>query len=73
MMYLQAHSHSANATEEIKAVDSMVKLWGLAAPEKKEVQITSKKQLETMSDAELQKHTGMVYDLDPSAYVVKEA
>ncbi|HDR1856470.1 TPA: hypothetical protein QB617_000245 [Pasteurella multocida] len=73
LMYLQAHSHSANATEEIKAVDSMVKLWGLAAPEKKEVQITSKKQLETMSDEELQKHTGMVYDLDPSAYVVREA
>ncbi|MGR3808633.1 hypothetical protein [Pasteurella testudinis] len=41
MMYLQAHSHSANATEEIKATDSLVKLWGLAAPEKKEIEINS--------------------------------
>lgn len=72
MMYLQAHSHAACATEEIKAVDSMVKLWGLAAPEKKEVQITSKKQLEAMSDSELQKLTGMTYNLDPSEYIVSE-
>lgn len=73
LMYLHAHSHAANATEEIKAVDSMVKLWGLAAPEKKQVEVTTKKQLEGLSNEELQKYTGMVYDLDPSAYVVKEA
>ncbi|KGQ59733.1 hypothetical protein P9057_01300 [Gallibacterium anatis] len=73
MMYLQAHSHAACATEEIKAVDSMVKLWGLAAPEKKEVEITNRKQLENMSDSELQKLTGLTYNLDPSDYVVSEA
>nr|DAW72812.1 MAG TPA: hypothetical protein [Caudoviricetes sp.] len=70
MMYLHAHSHAADATEEIRAVDSMVKLWGLAAPEKKQVEITNKKQLEMLSDQELQQLTGMTYNLDPGDYKV---
>lgn len=70
MMYLQAHAHAPDAMTEIKATDSMVKLWGLAAPEKKEIEITNKKQLEMLSDAELQRLTGMTYNLSPADYVV---
>ncbi|MBE2897791.1 hypothetical protein HPC37_02840 [Pasteurellaceae bacterium 20609_3] len=72
MMYLDAYNGSANSTEKIKATDSMVKLWGLAAPEKKQVEITNRKQLESMSDQELQKLTGMTYNLDPEDYTVSD-
>lgn len=56
-MYMEAYRNSANATEQIKATDSLVKLHDLNAkqerPEEKE--INSTKQLEKMSVQELLK------------------
>ncbi len=71
IMYLEAHAKSANATEEIKAVDSLVKLFGLAEPDKKEVTVTSREQLKELSDDELMQLTGREIHLDPSQYVSK--
>lgn len=67
-LYLQAHAKSENATEEIRAVDSLVKLHGLASPEKREVVVTSKEQLAAMSDAELAALAGDEILLDPEDY-----
>lgn len=69
LMYLEAHRKSANATEEIKATDSLVKLFGLAAPEKHElkVQVTAE-QVKELSDAELLKLAGSDLILDPEDY-----
>lgn len=55
MLYMEAHRKAANSTEEIKAIDSMVKLHGLAEPEKRELKVTNIKQLRSMSDAQLQR------------------
>lgn len=71
IMYLEAHAKSANATEEIKAVDSLVKLFGLAEPDKKEVTVTSREQLKELSDDELMQMTGREIQLDPSQYISK--
>lgn len=68
LLYLQAHAKAGTATEEIKAVDSLVKLHGLAAPEKKQVEITSREQLGGMSDEELQKLAGRTFNLSPDDY-----
>lgn len=68
LLYLEAHTKAANATEEIKAVDSLVKLHGLASPEKVELTVTSREQLHTMSDAELMKLTGEEILLKPEDY-----
>lgn len=67
-LYLEAHAKSATATEEIKAVDSLVKLHGLATPEKVEVQITRRDQLEELDDDALIKMSGHDLTLDPSQY-----
>lgn len=69
LMYMEAHAKAANATEEIKAVDSLVKLFGLAEPEKKEVTVTSREQLKELSDEELMQISGREILLDPSQYV----
>jgi len=69
VLYLEAHAKAATATEEIKAVDSLVKLHGLASPEKVEVQVTSRGQLEGMSDEDLLRMTGQTISLAPSEYV----
>lgn len=71
VLYLEAHKKSKDATEEIKAVDSLVKLHGLAAPEKKEVEIKHEGQLREMSDAELQKLAGNTIVLEPESYEVQ--
>ncbi|WP_286300764.1 hypothetical protein [Vibrio apostichopi] len=52
-LYNNAYAMAVNATEMIKAVDSMVKLHGLAAPEKQEVTITSKRDVLAQTEEEL--------------------
>jgi hypothetical protein len=69
-LYLEAHARAANATEEIKAVDSLVKLHGLAEPEKREVKVTRRDQLQELDDDALMELTGEEILLDPSQYVV---
>ena len=71
-LYLEAHAKSATSMEEIRAVDSLVKLHGLAAPEKKEIEITNRSQLEELSDEELLKMADKTYDLDPHDYMTVE-
>jgi hypothetical protein len=68
MMYLEAHAKAENASEEIKAIDSMVKLHGLNAPEKVEVNVSSVEQLRTLPDAELARLSGLDIKLDPADY-----
>lgn len=71
-MYMEAHAHSANATEEIKAIDSLVKLHGLAQPEKKEVVITRADQLKDLDDDALMEIAGRNdIHLSPEDYVSK--
>ena len=67
-LYLEAHAKSACAMEEIRAVDSLVKLHGLATPEKVEVKVTRVDQLESMDDEQLLKLAGKEIELDPSQY-----
>lgn len=60
-MYMQAYYTAATAAEMVMAVNGIVKLWGLAAPEVKELRhkhqgvIDHKHKLENMPDAELAK------------------
>lgn len=60
-MYMQAYYAAATAMEMVAAVNALVKLHGLAAPEVKALQITHqgvvdhKHHLENMPDAELMK------------------
>lgn len=69
-LYLEAHAKSATAMEEIRAVDSLVKLHGLATPEKVEVNITNRSQMETMDDEQLLKMAGQDIQLSPDEYKV---
>ena len=69
-LYLEAHAKSACAMEEIRAVDSLVKLHGLATPEKVEVKVTRIDQLESMDDEALLKLAGNDINLDPNDYKV---
>lgn len=71
-LYLEAHAKSANATEEIKAVDSLVKLHGLAAPEKVEVQVTRQEQITALDDDALMELAGHDFHLSPDEYMVKD-
>lgn len=59
-MYMEAYRNSGNATEQIKATDSLVKLHGLDKPEqsREEKEINTTRQLENMSAAELLKVAG---------------
>ena len=68
LMYFEAHAKSATALEEIRAIDSLVKLHGLASPEKKEIIITDKDQLKELGSDELVKLSGREIKLDPSQY-----
>lgn len=69
LMYLEAHRKAANATEEIKATDSLVKLYGLAAPEKHELKVTvTPDQVKDLSDDELLKLAGSDLILAPEDY-----
>lgn len=68
VLYLEAHAKAANATEEIKAVDSLVKLHGLATPDKVEITVTNKNQLEGLSDDDLLRMAGHEIHLSPDQY-----
>jgi transcriptional regulator with XRE-family HTH domain len=59
-MYMTAYRNSANATEQIKATDSLVKLHRLNEPEKREAEkeVNTAKQLEHYSVNELLKLAG---------------
>ena len=67
-LYLEAHAKSATAMEEIRAVDSLVKLHGLATPEKVEVTVTNRSQMESMDDEQLLKLAGQDIQLSPEDY-----
>lgn len=69
-LYLEAHAKSATAMEEIRAVDSLVKLHGLATPERVEINVTNRGQMETMDDEALMKLAGQDIMLSPDAYMV---
>lgn len=70
MLLLESHRKSKDSTEEIKAVQELIKLHGLAAPEKREIEITRHDQLRELDDRELQQMAGMDIDLDPSSYAI---
>ncbi|WP_148291031.1 hypothetical protein [Alteromonas mediterranea] len=70
MLLLESHRKSKDSTEEIKAVQELIKLHGLAAPEKKEIEITRSDQLRELDDRQLQEMAGMDIDLDPSSYAI---
>jgi|GEM_PF-5408377 len=53
MLYMEAHAKAKDATEEIKAIDSLVKLHGIAAPEKREVKVSSESQIRSLPTEEL--------------------
>lgn len=72
LLYLEAHAHAATATEEIKAVDSLVRLHGLATPEKVEINITARNQLEGLDDEALLRMAGQTIRLTPEEYRVLE-
>lgn len=69
-LYLEAHAKSATAMEEIRAVDSLVKLHGLATPERVEINVTNRGQMETMDDEQLMKLAGQDIMLSPDSYMV---
>ncbi len=71
MMLMEAHAKSATATEEVNAIDKLIKLHGLNTPEKVEVNITRKDQLEELSDDELLKLSKQDIHLSPEEYVSK--
>jgi hypothetical protein len=68
-LYLEAHAKSATAMEEIRAVDSLVKLHGLATPDRVEVNVTNRGQMENMDDEQLLKLAGQDIQLSPDEYV----
>ena len=67
-MLMESHAKSATATEEINAVKELIKLHGLNAPEKVEVNITRRDQLEDLSDEELLKLAKQDIHLSPDDY-----
>lgn len=69
LMYLEAHATSETTADKIRATDSLVKLHGLATPERKEVVVTSRTQLEVMDDEELLRIAGQDLMLSPDDYV----
>ena len=68
-LYLEAHAKSGTAMEEIRAVDSLVKLHGLATPERVEISITNRGQMDNMDDEALLKLSGQDIQLSPSEYM----
>ena len=69
VLYLESHAKAETAAEEIRAVDSLVKLHGLPTPERVELNITRRDQLEDMDDKDLLKMTGQDIQLSPADYV----
>ncbi len=70
LMYLEAHRKSATSTEEVKATDSLVKLFGLAVPEKKEIAIKhgSVEEFENLDTQKLIELSGTDILLSPEDY-----
>jgi len=53
-LYLEAHASATSSAEKIRAIDSLVKLYGLLPSKVIEVtEPTSREQMDTMSDAAL--------------------
>ncbi len=69
MMYLEAHATSETTADKIRATDSLVKLHGLATPEKREIVITGREQLQVMGDDELLALAGQDIFLSPEDYM----
>lgn len=69
LMYLDAHSKAENATEMIRATDSLVKLHGLAEPEKKEIKVTSRNEIQALDSDELLRLAGSDIQLTPDDYI----
>ena len=69
VLYLEAHAKSITSTEEVKAIDSLVKLHGLATPERVEIEITRRDQLQELSDDELLEMSQQDIFLSPDQYV----
>ena len=72
IMLMEAHAKSATATEEVNAVDKLIKLHGLNTPEKVEVNITRRDQLDELGDDELMKLSGRDILLAPEDYTQVE-
>ena len=76
-MLLDAHSHSATATEEVAVIRELGKMHDLYADAKRQVEInvtktiTNISHIERASDDELMKLAGSTIDLDPSAYALE--
>ena len=80
-MILEAHKKAASATEELTAARDLAKLYGLNAPEKREVvtyNVQRVEQLENLPDAELIRMAGFTEaalalppaeDIDDAEYV----
>ena len=77
-MLFDAHSHSANTTEEVLAIREMAKLHGRYAPVEKTInvdvqgEIKHQKQIERLTDDQLGKLIGEEIILDPDAYEVSD-
>ena len=71
MMYMEAYTSSANATEMKNTVDSLVKLHGLAIPDNStqvNIHVQGTKQLERMTDEDLLKLAGQdIKYLEPTS------
>jgi hypothetical protein len=70
LLYMEAHKKAKDATEEIKAVDSLVKLHDLLQPQKVEVTVQRMDQLRGLDDNELQELAELDIELDPKNYRV---
>lgn len=67
-LYLEAHATAETAAEQIRAIDSLVKLHGLATPDKIEINITTQSQINTLDDEQLLKLAGRDILLSPDQY-----
>lgn len=72
MMYLEAHATSETTADKIRATDSLVKLHGLATPEKREIIIGTREQMQAVSDEELLRMAGQDIFLSPDDYMEVE-
>lgn len=71
-LYLEAHALSDTSADKIKAVDSLVKLHGLAEPERKELVFGTVEQMREMDTEALMELAESDIELDPSQYAEKE-
>jgi len=76
-MLLDAHSHSATATEEISAIRELGKLHDLYLDNKKQIdinvnqKITNYTQIERATEEQLIELAGETIDLDPDSYKIE--